>query len=207
MGKGAALDWWLLWLGVVALVLVGLLQGAGDILGELGLNLWTWGQTTFRPWSTTLQALALPALVWLAFTYLLKEVFPRPQPVSRAVVSVVTAFWGVRYLLWRLVATLNLENPVAATVSLALFGAEALTLLNAVLFYLHHIFQVNRSREADRWSRAVLEGTYLPWVDVLIPTYNEDVTILRRTVIGCQAMDYPHKRVYLLDDGRRPEVK
>lgn len=207
MGKGAALDWWLLWLGVMALVLVGLLQGAGDILGELGLNLWTWGQTTFRPWSTTLQALALPALVWLAFTYLLKEVFPRPQPVSRAVVSVVTAFWGVRYLLWRLVATLNLENPVAATVSLALFGAEALTLLNAVLFYLHHIFQVNRSREADRWSRAVLEGTYLPWVDVLIPTYNEDVTILRRTVIGCQAMDYPHKRVYLLDDGRRPEVK
>jgi cellulose synthase (UDP-forming) len=31
--------------------------------------------------------------------------------------------------------------------------------------------------------------------------------MLRRTIIGCQAMDYPRKTVYLLDDQRRPAMR
>ncbi len=43
-------------------------------------------------------------------------------------------------------------------------------------------------------------------VDVFIPTYNEDVAVLRPTITAAVAMDYPHK-TYVLDDGRRPEVR
>lgn len=50
-------------------------------------------------------------------------------------------------------------------------------------------------------------GDYCPTVDILIPTYNESVSILRRTIVGCQAIDYPKKEVYLLDDGNREEVR
>ncbi|MGB3494521.1 MAG: glycosyltransferase, partial [Elainellaceae cyanobacterium] len=53
----------------------------------------------------------------------------------------------------------------------------------------------------------VLNGRFTPSVDVLIPTYDEPAFILKRTVVGCQAMDYPHKTVYLLDDTHRPEIK
>lgn len=43
-------------------------------------------------------------------------------------------------------------------------------------------------------------------VDVFIPTLNEDISILRRTILGCLRMSYPHK-VFVLDDGKRPEVR
>src|SRR5262249_24284752 len=65
----------------------------------------------------------------------------------------------------------------------------------------------DRSAEADESQRAVRAGEYVPWVDVFVPTYSEPVEMLRRTIIGCQAMDYPHKTVYLLDDQRRPAMR
>src|SRR5207247_10130726 len=46
-----------------------------------------------------------------------------------------------------------------------------------------------------------------PDVDVFIPTYNESTQIVRRTAIGAQAIDYPRKNIYVLDDGRRPEME
>lgn len=53
----------------------------------------------------------------------------------------------------------------------------------------------------------VISGAFTPSVDVLIPTYNEPPFILRRTVIGCQALEYGAKRIYLLDDTQRSDVK
>jgi cellulose synthase (UDP-forming) len=46
-----------------------------------------------------------------------------------------------------------------------------------------------------------------PTVDVFIPTYNEPLDVVRSTILGAQALDYPaHKfRVFVLDDGRRKE--
>jgi cellulose synthase (UDP-forming) len=64
-----------------------------------------------------------------------------------------------------------------------------------------------RSAEADQYSQDVVAGRYLPSVDVFIPTYNEPEHIVRRTVIGCQAMEYPRKTVYILDDTRRPNIQ
>jgi cellulose synthase (UDP-forming) len=57
------------------------------------------------------------------------------------------------------------------------------------------------------YSQDVLSGRYLPSVDVFVPTYNEPEYIVRRTVIGCQAMEYPNKTIYILDDTRRPFIK
>lgn len=43
----------------------------------------------------------------------------------------------------------------------------------------------------------------LPTVDVFIPTYNEDTTLLANTIAAAKAMDYPPDRlkVWILDDG------
>jgi cellulose synthase (UDP-forming) len=65
----------------------------------------------------------------------------------------------------------------------------------------------DRSREADASARLIRSGGFPPPVDVFVPTYSESVDMLRRTLIGCQAMDYPHKTIYLLDDQRRPAMK
>src|SRR5581483_6383063 len=48
-----------------------------------------------------------------------------------------------------------------------------------------------------------------PTVDVFVVTYNEHTDVLRRTLVGALKMDYPQDklRIYLLDDGRRQEMK
>jgi cellulose synthase (UDP-forming) len=65
----------------------------------------------------------------------------------------------------------------------------------------------SRNREADQLTNQVLDGTFQPSVDIFIPTYDEPIFILRRTLIGCQAIEYANKKIYLLDDTRRPEMK
>ena len=56
-----------------------------------------------------------------------------------------------------------------------------------------------------------LEGNPADWptVDVLVPTYNEPLHVVRATVIVAKAMDYPAEkmRILLLDDGRRDEFR
>ena len=64
----------------------------------------------------------------------------------------------------------------------------------------------DRRREVDQLAAPVVAGTFQPTVDIFIPTYNEPEFILRRTVIGCQAIDYKPKTVYLLDDTKRESV-
>ena len=48
-----------------------------------------------------------------------------------------------------------------------------------------------------------------PHVDVLIPTYNEDLHIIRTTAFAAMNMDYPEDKlhVFVLDDGRREEFR
>src|SRR5262249_41130613 len=56
-------------------------------------------------------------------------------------------------------------------------------------------------------TRVPVTPRTLPTVDILIPTYNEPVDIVRRTVIAAVAIDYPHKKVYVLDDGHRSAIQ
>ena len=46
-----------------------------------------------------------------------------------------------------------------------------------------------------------------PHVDVLIPTYNEPLDVVRYTALGALNIDWPADKlhVYILDDGRRKE--
>lgn len=46
-----------------------------------------------------------------------------------------------------------------------------------------------------------------PSVDVLIPTYNESVELLRKTLIRATNINYPNYKVSLLDDGCRKEME
>ncbi len=103
----------------------------------------------------------------------------------------------VGYLVYRGLHTLNHDGWYAATASWLLYGAELWGGLSLLLFFL----QVWDTSEPD--VPAPLEGVT---VDVFVPTYNEDTAILRGTLQACLAMDYPH-RLYLLDDGKRDEVR
>ncbi len=53
------------------------------------------------------------------------------------------------------------------------------------------------------------DETEWPHVDVLIPSYNEPLEVVRYTVLGALNIDWPADKlhVYLLDDGRRKEFE
>ena len=43
-------------------------------------------------------------------------------------------------------------------------------------------------------------------IDVFVCTYDEPISVLEPTLVVCRAITVPH-RTYLLDDGRRQEVR
>jgi cellulose synthase (UDP-forming) len=151
--------------------------------------------------------LFIPVAISLILSVILRFV-PLSNGTRFAVKAVLLVF-NIRYLVWRTFATLNFSTTASTTLSLLLYGAE---LLYTLCFWVHSFQTIGsndqrRSREANVYSQAIISGDYQPTVDVLIPTYNEPEHIVRRTVVGCQNLDYPHKTIYILDDTRRPQIK
>lgn len=135
------------------------------------------------------------------------KIFPQPNRLlSIAIVPILLAF-ALRYLIWRFFSTLNLENPVIGTLSLGLFLLEIFIFLDYGLQTFLVLNKRDRKKEADILERDVKSGTYQPSVDIFIPTYSEPENVLKRTIIGCQAIDYPDKKIYLLDDGKRDNIR
>ena len=139
----------------------------------------------------------IPVLLLLCTMVLTRWVpyHPRWRPLVIALNLVVTT----RYLWWRSTETLNWDGGWGTAISLATFGAE----IYGFLVVLHHYAIATRS--VDR-TTAPPDAQFSPSVDIFVASYNEGADILTRTLVGCQAIDYPNKQVYLLDDGRRPEI-
>ena len=151
--------------------------------------------------------LLVPTLILFLLAQIVIKLSPQPKPWSRCLVAGVLFALLVRYFLWRSLSTLNLANPVDGIFSILLLFMEFLAMGGTGLQLLLLFTVKNRDKEADRYSVAVQENRYTPSVDVLIPTYNEPDFILKRTIIGCQALNYTNKKIYVLDDTRRESVK
>ena len=136
--------------------------------------------------------------VFLLSAVILSRWVPR-HPRWRGLVIVLNLAVTIRYLWWRGAHTLNWDGAWGVALSLTVYVAE----LCGFLVVLHHYAIATRSvrRRADPPG-----PDYAPSVDVFVPTYNEGTDILYRTVVGCQAMDYPRKTIHVLDDGNRIEV-
>lgn len=109
-------------------------------------------------------------------------------------VAVIGLIVAIHYILWRALYTLNTE---ALWFSIPLLLAEIYGISSASMYF----FMVWRptSRTSPPISRR--DRT----VDIFITTYNEDLLLLRKTILGAMNVTYPHK-TYVLDDGNRPEV-
>jgi len=107
----------------------------------------------------------------------------------------------LRYFYYRTFYTLSLDSWLNAVFSILLYAAEMYAILTLFLAY----FQTLRIRQRQPIDLSTVPQAQWPTVDVYIPTYNEDVEIVRKTAIAALAIDYPadKKCVYVLDDGRK----
>ncbi|MEB3212014.1 MAG: glycosyltransferase [Leptolyngbyaceae bacterium] len=162
-------------------------------------------------WAMTPMMIGEYFLFWtvslMVVVLVIMRLSPRPTAWARTTVVGILGVLVVRYLLWRSQSTLNLDTPLNGVFSLGLFFLELLILINGIIQLVLLLRSRDRSSQADQLAHDVTSGIFVPSVDILIPTYNEPDFILKRTVMGCQAMEYPHKTIYLLDDSQRSPVK
>src|SRR5713226_8585913 len=113
-------------------------------------------------------------------------------PVARSA-ALIALFYTIYYLWWRASSSLNLD---ALWFSLPLLLAEVHGAINFTVF----MFMT--------WDLKPVPHTAAPSgrsVDIFIPTYNEDLPILRMTILGALNVRYPHE-TWVLDDGQRPAL-
>lgn len=151
--------------------------------------------------------LIAPTVILVVVAITITKVSPQPQTWSRTLVVSILLALTSRYVLWRSLSTLNVSDPLNGFFSLCLFFMEMLMLASSTIQLFLMLGVKNRRREANHFAVQVVDGTFRPSVDIFIPSYDEPIFILRRTIIGCQAINYPNKKIYLLDDTRRPEIK
>jgi len=116
--------------------------------------------------------------------------------------SIVTT---LRYLHYRLNYTLNFDDWINGTFCFLLLTAELYAIGTLVLAY----FQTLKIKDRKPVDLSLYPQDQWFKVDIYIPTYNEDVEIVRKTTLAALAIDYPadKKRVYVLDDGRAEKYK
>lgn len=112
----------------------------------------------------------------------------------RAFACLLASAVGLYYLVYRL----GTFNPAALWFAIPLWVAEVYGFVSTVLFF----FTAWDTRPRRPWRPAEAGHS----VDVMVPTYNEPVWVVRRTLLGALAISYPHQ-TYLLDDGKRPEMR
>ena len=136
-----------------------------------------------------------------------------PLDRSWARYLVFAAVWVVvlHYLSWRLFDTvLPVTGLSVESVWIWFcFGIEFLALADAFILYLAFLRTSDRHSEADRHEARLraMPPEALPAVDVLIPTYNEPLEVIEKTIVGALSIDYPNFAVWVLDDGRRNWLK
>jgi cellulose synthase (UDP-forming) len=111
----------------------------------------------------------------------------------------------IRYLYYRSNYTLNFDDFVNGLFCVLLFIAELYAIFTLFFAY----FQTLKIKDRKPVDLSLYPLEEWPNVDIYIPTYNEDVEIVRKTTLAAIAIDYPadKKSVYVLDDGRAEKYK
>lgn len=120
----------------------------------------------------------------------------------RLFIILITVLSSSRYLYWRLSETIVTSSWLEGFLGVGLLAAELYAWLVLVLSFFQMV------RPIDRRSTPLPEDPeHWPSIDVYIPTYNEPLSVVKDTVLAAQNLEYPRHliKIYLLDDGHRPE--
>src|SRR5580698_8422307 len=169
-------------------------------------------------------------LVLLGFTGILELTWP--QQLVLGILTILVAIWmdrssssylvtltlmivsmysTFRYGFWRIATTTKFFLDPGSTWSLLdgffmclLLIAEAYAFVILFLGYLQTVWPLRRTPvplpgDPEKW----------PSVDLLIPTYNEPLSVVKYTARAAMNIDWPADKlnVYILDDGKREEFR
>ena len=155
--------------------------------------------------------LLAPTIFVIGAIYLLCASLPIERSLTRRLIFCVVWTVVAWYLHWRLTVTLLPADGAWYEMAWLwfCFAVEVLAMFDQLILYICFLRTSNRSAEADRHEARLrsLPQDQLPTVDIFIPTYNEPFEVLEKTITGALCLDYPHARIWVLDDGRREWLK
>jgi cellulose synthase (UDP-forming) len=123
--------------------------------------------------------------------------------------GIITVALGLAYLHWRWRFSLN---PDAVFFSIVLVTAETLSFLSTVMIIINFweykdppktppVHMLSEIEDLQGRSDRPVK------IDVFIASYNEDVELVRYSIIDAKKLNYPYSnvkiKIYVLDDGRR----
>lgn len=127
-----------------------------------------------------------------------------PGRFSSLMMIVLSLTVSCRYIWWRYTSTLNWDDPVSLICGLLLLAAETYAWVVLVLGYFQTIWPLNRQpapmpEDIKSW----------PTIDIMVPTYNEDMSVVKPTIYAALGIDWPKEKlnIWLLDDGGREEFR
>ena len=150
----------------------------------------------------------IPAATLLLTGMIVLPLLKRTVTGTRVALCLVVLVLAAQYLYWRVTETmppLELSFDCVWPWVYLVFELFAHALLVVLL--------VTMMRVRDRGPEATANEPWLkslspaPLVDVLIPTYNEDWSILEPTIVGAMGIEHPRLRIWVLDDTRRDWLK
>ena len=128
----------------------------------------------------------------------------RKDETATLYLKILSLAVSFRYLAWRMIDTLVFQTTFQAVLGITLLLAESYAFMMLLLIYFQTVHPLERKPASlpdntDEW----------PSIDVYVPTYNEDLSIVRVTALACASMDWPPDKlnVYILDDGHREEFR
>lgn len=199
-------------------------------MSRIGAALWREWESGNGPVLAFLRAAVLfCGAVFLAFTGVLPLTWPQQAVLALIILGValwldrsasylvtltlmlLSIYCTFRYAFWRLSSTTNYFRDSGLShhrLELLLMGvlllSECYAFVVLLLGYLQMVWPLRRTpvplpEDTAEW----------PAVDVLIPTLNEPLEVVRFTALAAANMDWPADRlnVYILDDGRREEFR
>ncbi|PKH23734.1 UDP-forming cellulose synthase catalytic subunit [Enterobacterales bacterium CwR94] len=127
-----------------------------------------------------------------------------PGRMATLMLIVLSLTVSCRYLWWRYTQTLNWDDPLSLTFGLLLIAAETYAWIVLILGYFQTLWPLNRQpvsmpQDIRSW----------PTIDLLIPTYNESLSVVKPTVYAALGIDWPRDKlnIWILDDGNRHEFR
>lgn len=125
------------------------------------------------------------------------------KTLKRNLLLISTLLANTFYLLWRIFFTMPTERTfLSLFFAIGLLFAEFLGIFE-LFVYLYG------ATNAVTPSLPTVSTEHFPDVDVFIATYNEPVSLLRKTIVACKNMNYPTSKcvtIFLCDDGNRDEM-
>lgn len=152
-----------------------------------------------QPFDLTFQFVFVIVL-WLV-ALALRDIHGRFASIAIIMLALTIA---CRYIWWRYQSTLYWVDNISLFFGLLLLLAETYAWCVLFLSFMQCIWPLHRKpismpEDITKWQS----------VDIFIPTYNEDLQIVKPTIYASLNLDWPKDKltIYLLDDGDRPEFK